>query len=504
MTSQDDRPMRLSPAYQGLVVSLLAVYSICSWADRTVLSTIGQAIKAELKLSDLQLGLLTGFAFSLLYVTASLPAARLAERYNRVVLISGSIAIWSVFTSLSAVAATFVLLLLCRIGVGVGEACGQPPAYSLIADYFGPRRRASALSIFHLGLPLGIMVGAVAGGFITQSFGWRYAFLFLGLPGILLAVVLLAVVREVPRGHSDTMAGIAPRFEKTPSIAQTARVLFAIPSARHMIAGVTLFTFVNYGAGAFTAPFLIRAFSLNYKEVGLIIGLAVGFANAIGAFAGGFLADAFSARSNRSYALVPMIGLLIACPLFIAAYLQPEWQASVALLAIGGVVQFIYFSPTYGAIYNLVDPRMRATTTALISLVASSIALVIGTAAVGALIDLLSSRFFHQPGGFKALCPGGSALPGSTAELAAACHAAIGQATRYGLSASSFCLAWGGLHFYLASRTISQDMREARAHRMPEIGGASDRQQAAAGGDAMQVADRAGDPADAIAKLHQP
>lgn len=453
----------MSRQYRGTVLILLMLYSLCSWADRTVLSTIGQAIKVDLKLTDVQLGFLHGFAFSMLYVTLSIPAARLSERYNRINIIAGSIALWSAFTSLSGFARTFIQLLLCRVGVGVGEACGNPPAYSLITDYFGPRRRATALSIYQLGLPLGIMTGAIAGGLITQHYGWRAAFMALGVPGILLAIVLKLVVRELPRGHSDVLAGRVAQSDVSPSTLETAKRVFAIPAARNMIAGVTLFTFVNYGSGAFVAPFLVRAYDLNYAEVGLIIGFAIGASNAVGTFLGGYLSDHFGKSDARAYAYVPLIGLVIATPISIAAFLQADWRIAVGLLTIGAVIQFVYFSPTYAAIYNMVDARMRATTTAIISLVASLAALVIGTVAVGALIDALSQHYFAiaQAGRFATLCPGGVAGPGASAVLATNCHAAIDQATRTSLAVCTLGLAWAAVHFYRASRTIRADFANA-------------------------------------------
>lgn len=469
--SQPSAVPTMSRTYRATVLFLLMLYSLFSWADRTVLSTIGQAIKVDLKLSDVELGFLHGFAFSILYVTLSVPAARLSERFNRINIIAGSIALWSLFTSLSGFARTFGQLLLCRIGVGVGEACGNPPAYSLITDYFGPRRRATALSIYQLGLPLGIMVGAIAGGILTQQYGWRVAFMVLGLPGLVLALLLKFTVRELPRGHSDMLAGRVAQSDVSPSTWETARRLFAIPTARHMIAGVTLFTFVNYGAGAFIAPFLIRAYELNYAEVGLIIGFAIGASNAVGTFAGGFLSDYFGKTNPRAYAYVPLVGLVIAAPLTIAAYLQPDWRVAVGLLTLGGVIQFVYFSPTYAAIYNMVDARMRATTTALISLVASLAALVIGTVAAGALIDALSGYYFGMVhgGSFAALCPGGVAGPGASALLKTGCSDAISQATRTGLAFCTLGLLWAAVHFLLASRTIAADFERAYKRSAPAV-----------------------------------
>jgi MFS family permease len=449
----------MSRGYLATTLTLLMLFNLCAYADRTVLSTIGQAIKVDLKLSDVEFGLLHGFAFSALYVTLSVPAARLAERFNRINIIAGSIAVWSLFTSISGFSRSFGHLMLCRIGVGVGEACGNPAAYSLITDHFGARRRATAISIYQLGLPFGIMVGAIAGGLVTQHHGWRAAFMVLGIPGLILAILLKLFLREVPRGYSDALQGEAAARDVAPSTWETAKRLASIPTARHMIAGITLFIFVNYGSGAFIAPFLLRAYPLNYAEVGLIIGFAIGASNAVGTFLGGIISDHLGKSDVRAYALVPLVGLIIAAPLTIAAYLQSDWRIAVALLAAGGISQFIYFSPAYAAIFNMVEARMRATTTALVSLFASLVALAIGTIAAGALIDWLAGHYFPsgQAGNFAELCPGGIAAPGASVQLVAACRDAIDQATRMGLAICSCALVWAAGHFLMASRTIAAD-----------------------------------------------
>jgi len=195
-----------SDNYKRLVLGLLVTAYTFNFIDRTIIATIGQAIKIDLKISDAQLGLLGGLYFALLYTLLGIPLARLAERFSRVNIIAGAILIWSGFTALCGGAASFLTLSAFRFGVGVGEAGLSPSAHSLISDYFEPKRRASALSVYSFGIPLGTMIGAVAGGWLAQNFSWRVAFVLVGLPGVLVAVALKLLVKEPPRGHSEPEA----------------------------------------------------------------------------------------------------------------------------------------------------------------------------------------------------------------------------------------------------------------------------------------------------------
>ena len=195
-----------SPAYLRYALGLLCVVYVVNFVDRQVLSILLQSIKEDLGLSDLQLGLLSGTAFGLFYATLGIPIARLADRSSRKGVIAVCLAIWSAMTALCGTASGFATLLRYRVGVGVGEAGGSPPAHSMISDYFPPERRASALGVFSLGVPLGILVGFLAGGWLDEALGWRKAFIVVGLPGVLLAAVVALTLREPQRGHSEGLA----------------------------------------------------------------------------------------------------------------------------------------------------------------------------------------------------------------------------------------------------------------------------------------------------------
>ncbi|CAN7268887.1 MFS transporter [Phenylobacterium sp. LjRoot164] len=468
-----------SEGYKQSVLWLLVLAYTFNFIDRTIISTIGQAIKVDLKLTDTQLGLLGGLAFALLYTTLGIPIARLAERHSRVNIITIAIVVWSAFTALCGMATSFLQLLLFRVGVGVGEAGLSPPAHSLISDYFEPKKRASALSIYSFGIPLGTMFGAVAGGWIAQNLDWRMAFMLVGLPGVIVAILLKVFVKEPPRGYSDRLvaqqAADAPVLEgdetapavhaKPPSILAVAKRIFGKWGFFHMVAGITLASFAGYGTGQYSAPYFIRMFGLDLATVGLIFGVIGGIAAGIGTLLGGFLTDYAARKSGRWYALVPAIGLLIACPLYILVYTRDDWKLAAGLLLIPGIFHYTYLGPTFGVIQNAVSLRMRATATALLFFVLNLIALGFGPPFCGWVIDTLSQAHFAAKdlGPFFDLCPGGVGKEGAGAMIDAACKAAVAQGTRDGIVWNLLIYGWAGLHYLLAAITLPKDMADALA-----------------------------------------
>lgn len=329
-----ESPPLFPNTYRSWVLALLMIVYTSNFVDRTIVAILGQAIKVDMKISDAQLGLLGGIAFAVLYTTLGIPIARLAERHNRVTIISICLTIWSGMTALCGLAANFPLLMLCRVGVGVGEAGCSPSAQSLIADYYAPEKRATALSIYSFGIPLGSMIGAVSGGLMAQYFGWRAAFMIVGLPGVLLAILVKLTLKEPPRGLSEP--GGARLAAPAPSLWTVAKQLFGAPSFRHMAAGVTLVSFAGYGIGQFSAPYFVRRFGLSYAEVGLVFGLIGGISSGLGTVLGGYVTDRAGRTDRRWYAWTPAIGVAIAAPIYLAAYLQESWIAAAAILLAPG------------------------------------------------------------------------------------------------------------------------------------------------------------------------
>lgn len=482
-----------SAPYRNAVLWLLVTAYTFNFIDRTIISTIGQAIKVDLKLTDQQLGWLGGLSFALLYTALGIPIARLAERTSRVNIIAAAIVVWSGFTALCGVATGYVQLLLFRVGVGVGEAGLSPAAHSLISDYFEPRRRASALSIYAFGIPLGTMFGALAGGWIAQHFSWQAAFMLVGLPGVAVAIAIKLVIKEPPRGWSDRHSALveaeppgavgreasnagAPSapdhlaggaaVARPPSILSVAKRLFGSWGMFHMAAGVTMASFAGYGTGQYIPPYFIRTFGLDLATVGLLVGLVAGVANGAGTLLGGFLTDWASKRNTRWYALVPAIGLVIATPLYLLTFSRDVWQMAIPVWLIAGVLHYTYLGPTFGVVQNAVDVRMRATAVALLFFVLNLIALGFGPPFCGWCIDQFAKAAWAAKGlagGFLDACPGGVAPAGAPAEIAAACKAVMAQGTRQGILVTFLILAWAGIHYLLAAITLPKDIARAKA-----------------------------------------
>jgi MFS family permease len=493
-----------SEGYKRLVLSALVLAYTLNFIDRTIVGIIGQPMKESLGITDAQLGLLGGFAFAILYTIMGVPIARLAERFSRVNIMAICIAIWSAFTALCGVAPNFTTMLAMRVGVGIGEAGCSPPAHSLISDYYEPKRRASALSVYAFGIPLGGMLGAIFGGLIAQFLSWRAAFFIVGLPGVLVALALKFVVREPPRGHSEIEArpvlpeDITP--EEEPLLARSfwgeityeLRELWAVFlrifgrwSFFNIALGVTLASFAGYGAGAFSSPYFLRTFALQIAVVGVLFGLIGGVSSGAGTLLGGFLTDWMNRRSAAWYALVPAIGLSIAVPIYILAFTRADWRWAAFILLFPGLFQYTYLGPTFGVIQNAVDPRRRATATALLFLFLNLIALGGGPPFVGWLIDQFAQFNFSHPGphgiwdslvsmfrrgqgaghSFADFCPGGLPKKGAPPALTAACHPSLVAATRSGEIVTFFFYAWGALHYFLAALTLPADLRKAAAER---------------------------------------
>ena len=497
------RPL-FSEGYKRTVLTTLTLVYTLNFIDRTIVGIIGQPMKESLGITDNQLGLLGGLAFALLYTVLGVPIARIAERVSRVNIMAVCITLWSGFTALCGIAPNFAVMMAMRVGVGIGEAGCSPPAHSLISDYYEPKRRASALSVYAFGIPLGGMLGAIFGGLIAQYLNWRMAFFIVGLPGVAVAIALKLLVKEPPRGHSEIPArpllaeDVTPDEPAAPTRGLGAEIwrelrelavvgwrIFGTWSFLNMTLGITLASFAGYGAGAFSSPYFIRSFGLGLALVGVLFGIIGGVSAGSGTLLGGFITDWMSKRSATWYALVPGIGLAIALPIYILAFTRGDWRASSWILLLPGIFQYTYLGPTFGVIQNAVDTRRRATATALLFLFLNLIALGGGPPFTGWLIDQFAQYNFAHPGlhpiwsslgrmfahseaaghAFADLCPGGAPKKGVASALTAACKPTLVRATREGLIVTFFFYGWGALHYFLASLTLAKDLRKAALER---------------------------------------
>lgn len=276
---------RYSQRYRAYVLLILTGVYTFNFIDRQILVIIQESIKKELLLSDAQLGMLTGLAFAIFYVTLGIPIARYADKNNRRDVVSLSLAVWSAMTALSGLVTNYVQLLLARIGVGVGEAGSAGPTHSMISDYFLPQHRATALAIYSTGVYIGILAGYSIGGWIDATYGWRIAFFALGIPGILYAIFVRVLVKEPPKGNTDQPITTASGQEV--SFKDAVKILFSKKTFIFVGLATGFHTFGSYGVGNFFAPFLARVHAMPVGEIGTWLGICAGFGGVIGTFAGG-------------------------------------------------------------------------------------------------------------------------------------------------------------------------------------------------------------------------
>jgi MFS family permease len=433
---------------------LLTVY-ILNFMDRWVITILLQPIKEDLLLTDWQLGLLNGFAYAILSSAAAIKLARIAEVHDRTRILSACIVFWSALTVLCGFVTSFWQLVIARMGVGVGEAGGMPASHSLIADFYPPERRAMAHSIYGLGLPIGGMLGMVLGGLLVDISGWRTAFIVVGAPGLLVALLVRFGLREPPRGRYDPPAG----DQNVPALRDVAAGLWRRRTTRHILIGLTLAVMIGNTGTSFLAPYLIRRFALTYSQVALLVGATNFLTAAVGMLAGGVLADRLGRRNMRWYMWIPCAGILLAIPFNMAAYAQESVLGMALFLVPAGLVIPTYMAPSFATLHNLSQPRARATVTAIAGICMGLIGAGMGPLMGGISIDLLTEHLFTQAGhaNFASTCPGGLAGAQTPAALAALCKPILARGTQLSLLLWAPLMVWPAFHFWLASRSIRHE-----------------------------------------------
>lgn len=393
------------PAYRYYVLGMLMVVYTFNFIDRQVLAILAPYIQAEMKFTDSQLGLLGGPAFALVYSTLALPIAWLADRMSRTTIIASSLAVWSGFTTLCGLATGFTFLFASRMGVGIGEAGGVAPSYSLVADYFPKAQRARALAVYSFGVPIGTGLGYLFGGLLAAAIDWRAAFVILGLVGVLLAPLFKLTVRDPIRGGFDRpeTAPEAPLVvtpapvQQAASFGQVWAVLLKKPSFWFLSFGAACSSVYGYGAAFWLPSFFQRSMGMEGAErAWYMAGIAL-FGGTIGIWLGGWLADKLGKGVKRAaYPLVPAVGFVIAVPLFfLAMNVEDKWLAFFLFL-IPQALSLAWLGPVITAIQHLVPSHMRSTASASFLLINNLVGIGLGIYLLGAVSEYLTPRFAEE------------------------------------------------------------------------------------------------------------
>ena len=426
----DNSAFRVSRDYLNYVVAVLWVVMLLRFVDLQIVAVLLESIRREFEVSDTLLGLMTGSAFAIFYGTLGVPIAWLADRHNRRNIIVAAVGLWSAMTALCGLAGNFTSLFIARMGVGVGEAGGQPPAYSLVSDYVPPEKRSSVFAILNSAVPFGVFCGFIIGGWVNQHYGWRAAFMVVGLPGVLIALLIWLTVREPPRGLSDNRTDVAPV-----PLGESLGYLWRTRSYRHLVLATTIFTLGAIGSGIWIPSFFVRVHGMANAEVAVWLAFIYGGGGVLGAMLGGYLADRLVARNNdkRWYAWLSAIAAAAILPFSFFVYLWPD-PVTALLVHIGTtILMHSWMGPAYGTVQSIAGLPRRAMAAAVNGFAVNLLALGLGPLIVGAASDYFNARFGEN-------------------------------SLRYSiLAVVVVCYSWAALHFFLASRTLRQDLAAADA-----------------------------------------
>jgi len=429
--------------YRAYALSALMVIYVFEVIDRIFLSLVQEKVRLDLGLSDFELGLLSGPGFVLLYVLCTIPIAHVAERQNRIAIIATGAALWSAATAACGLTTSFAQLFIARMFVGIGEAACLPPSHSTISDYFAPAKRGSALAIFSLAIPIGVVAAAFGGGWMVQRFSWRSAFFLLGSMGIIAAVVLKLTVKDPPRSGSK---------DDAPHFIEGLRSLGSKPAYRHAVAGGALASIFGFSLTNFFVSYTVREYGLDIGSASFGFGILFGFAAAIGIFLGGYLCDRFQVRNPQIAGWLPAISLLIAVPLYLAAFQQASYGIAFVLFFAGLIFHYMFNAPMFTIAQRVAEPRNRATASAVMMLSLTLVGFGLGPPLVGAIADHFNALFAIQHGVTLALCRAHPQI--------AACAKVSGYGLKVGLSVELMFFVWAAFHFWRAGRTYAADRYE--------------------------------------------
>ena len=420
------------------VLAVLLLTYIVNVMDRGVLALLLQSISKEFQLTDFQLGLLASLPFSICYSTLGIPIAAIADRANRRGVLAACVGLWSIATAACGMAFNFVSLVVGRALTAVGEAGGTPPSHSLISDYFSREERATALSIYALGVPIGTMAGNLLGGWGNHFFGWRATFLLIGLPGLLVAALVWFTIREPPRGHSEIRA--SKPLEKAPPLRDVVKFLAGYASFRHMCLAAGLHSVVWYAGSQLNAVFFQRSHGMSSGQAGTWLAFFAGV-GALGTLVGGVLSDRLAARTGdrRWYMWVPGIATLVMVPFQFFSYLSNDLNLVIPSFFIMISLASMFFGPSFAVSQTLATLRSRAVATSLLLLVQTFVGLGLGPLVAGQISESLKPH--------------------------------VGDDSfRYGLFLVGFVNLWAAYHYFAGARTIRQNFENTeRLNRASQV-----------------------------------
>lgn len=375
-------------AYRFIVLAMLFVVYAFNFIDRQILGILVPAIKAELGFTDTELGWLGGPAFAIFYTALGVPIAWLADRSNRMWIMTVALTVWSAFTAACGYAQNFAQLFAARLGVGVGEAGGVAPAYSLISDYFPPRERARALAVYSFGIPIGSAAGILIGGLIASQLDWRIAFIVVGLAGVAVAPLFRLIVREPKRGRYDTQSP-----QQTQSFWTSSRALMLKPSYWLLSLGAASSSIMGYGIFFWMPSFLVRSFEFSVEQVSLYYGAILLIGGVAGVWAGGALADLMGKSKRSRYALIPAAAFVLALPCYVLGLLSPSPVIAFVLFLPPTALGLMWLGPVITAVQHLAPANARTTASALFLFINNLIGLGLGSLLIGMLSDALTAQF---------------------------------------------------------------------------------------------------------------
>lgn len=412
------------PWYRWYAVGVLTAVYASSQVDRQIMAILLEPIKLELHASDTQMGFLVGLTFAVFYATLGMPIAMLADRKNRRNIITAAISVWSVMTALCGFAGSFLQLAFARIGVGVGEAGSTPPSHSIISDLFGPAQRGTAMGIFALGVNIGLLIAYLAGGWLSENWGWRVAFFAVAAPGVLVAGLLYLTVSEPKRGaleNDNDVNNSAPKFRAV------ARHMWKTRSLRHLAIGASLAGFIGYGFVLWMPSFLARSYGLSPTNIGLTLALFSGLIGGIGTFSAGKLADVLAKRDVRWRTWVVAAAKLGYVPFLASVFWVDELWLALVLYTIPAFFGGFYLAPTFALVQSLVSLRMRALASSIVLFLLNIIGMGFGPQLVGVLSDWFADDYGKE-------------------------------SLRMALMILSFLNIWCAYHYFTAARTLKEDM----------------------------------------------